>query len=71
MNMTRWQERHVDGSVSIIFPDGTRKLISASGAETITFPDNTVVTVQTNGQRTVRMPREAGRLQPRHRVLIK
>ena len=71
MNMTRWQERHVDGSVSIIFPDGTRKVISPSGVETITFPDNTVVTVQTNGQRTVRMPREAGRLQPRHRVLIK
>jgi len=65
------EERHVDGSVSIIFPDGTRKVISASGVETITFPDNTVVTVQTDGQRTVRMPREVGRLQPRHRVLIK
>ena len=69
--MTRSQERHVDGSVSIIFPDGTTKVISPSGVETITFPDKTVVIVQTNGQRTVRMPREAGRLQPRHRVLIK
>ena len=69
--MTSSQERHVDGSVSIIFPDGTTKVISPSGVETITFPDKTVVIVQTNGQRTVRMPREAGRLQPRHRVLIK
>ena len=33
--MTRSQERHVDGSVSIIFPDGTTKVISPSGVETI------------------------------------
>ena len=46
LNEVHSQERHIDGGVSIVFPDGTTKTISPGGTENITFPDSTVVTVQ-------------------------
>ena len=61
--------------MSIVFPDGTTKMISPNGTENITFPDKTNVIVQKNGSRIVKMPRErdlsyAGR-HGKQRILIK
>ena len=56
------QERSIDGCVSIVFPDGTMKLISSEGTETITFPDKTVVVVKNNGRRIVKMPNDTVQL---------
>ena len=74
VDQTQFQERHIDGGVSIVFPDGTTKTISPSGTESITFPDSTVVIVKANGSRTVKMPQvnhQGAKLQTRQRYLIK
>ena len=63
--------------MSIVFPDGTTKLISPNGTENITFPDKTNVIVQKNGSRVVKMPRDMTysssrhQQQGKHRILIK
>ena len=70
-DVTQFQERHIDGGVSIVFPDGTTKTISPSGTENITFPDSTVVIVQPNGRRTVKMPQvkdQSAKLQTRYLI---
>ena len=70
-DVSQFQERHIDGGVSIVFPDGTTKTISPSGTENITFPDSTVVIVQANGSRTVKMPQvkhQSAKLQTRYLI---
>ena len=55
--------------MSILFADGTTKLISPDGTEKITFPDSTTVIVKCNGSRIVKMPKE--RKMTKSRILIK
>ena len=52
----QFQERGIDGTVTISFPDGSTKTISTNGVENITFPDGTKVKTHPNGDRTVNLP---------------
>ena len=48
--------RFPDGSLSISFPDGSTKTVSAGGEEHVNFSDGTVVTIDPNGDKLVELP---------------